>query len=162
MLPSCKLILLLLDVCKSVPLGPPTNQESVLDLSTRKKEDTNNNNIKTEEVLATSNSTTSGSSSLLLRNRKYSELSEASNTSESHTAAAAATVPQPPTDKEATTEPTATETKEGDQPSLKRSNPSSDDGPDPKKPSHWFDLFMKILFLLCSYYIKQLFLINLC
>ena len=47
-----------------------SSQDTVLDLSTKMKEDTNNNAIKTQK-------------SNFLRNRKYSELSDCSNVSDS-------------------------------------------------------------------------------
>ena len=84
--------------------SPTVADSPALDLSTRKKEDTNNNKpIKTEKM---------SSASSLLRNRKYSELSDCSNTSDSNAASAS------------TASPKATKT-EASGTGLKRSNSNS-------------------------------------
>ena len=101
----------------------------VLDLSTRKKEDTNNNNIKKEEKSSVDKN------NVFLRNRKYSELSDCSNHSGSDNAA---NVPPPASSSDV---PEMLETTEdasmtnGTELCLKRPNPLSNYGPDPKKPS---------------------------
>jgi len=103
----------------------------VLDLSTRKKEDTNNNNIKKEEK------SSADRNNLFLRNRKYSELSDCSNHSGSDITA---NVPPPASSSDVpemaeTSEDASKSMTNGTESSLKRPNPLSNYGPDPKKPS---------------------------
>ena len=101
---------------------PPALESPALDLSTRKKEDTNNNHnnhIKTEKI----NEDRSDSS--LLRNRKYSELSDCSNNSDTNVASGSMASEGLKEDSRIG---------ESSNSGLKRSN-SNTMGSDPKKPS---------------------------
>ena len=66
-------------------LSQPVVDSPVLDLSTRKKEDTNNNKPIKKEKMTTDKNV---SASAILRTRKYSELSDCSNNSDSNVASA--------------------------------------------------------------------------
>ena len=104
----------------------PGQESSALDLSTRKKEDTNNNSnpIKEEKTAATT------ATSSFLRNRKYSELSEASNpASDSLSPGGSRGL--------AAGDAEATSPRDGQaQSSLKRSNSGSLHGPEAKRVSN--------------------------